>query len=68
MDKHYVSLPGRMISMIFHMTRDTKTEKFSVNFGTGQFSLKKEKARLEPFLNEYPGPDSNRHGLTPNGF
>jgi len=28
MDKHYVSLPGRMISVIFHMTRDTKTESF----------------------------------------
>ena len=68
MDKHYVSLPGRMISVIFHMIRDTKTEKFWVHLGTGQFSSKKEKARSEPFVDEYPGPDSNRHGITANGF
>ena len=37
-------------------------------FGTGQFSSKKKKAHLEPFVDEYPGPDSNRHGITANGF
>ena len=45
-----------------------QTEKFWSYLVQTQFSLKKKKARSEPFVNEYPGPDSNRHGITANGF
>ena len=38
------------------------------NLQPSQFSIKEKKARLEPSLDEYPGPDSNRHVLTDNGF
>ena len=44
------------------------TQKFWVYLVIYKFSIKKKKARSEPFVDEYPGPDSNRHGITANGF
>ena len=55
MDKHNVGLAGRMISEIFHMTRDTTNREVFGIFRYRPIFVEKEKGSFRAFCQRVPG-------------